>query len=210
MIKLEIYSDPVCPWCMIGKSRLERALESRPDHPFIISWHPFQLNPDMPPGGMARDEYMALKFGPPEQVIEAYRPVIQAAEALGLDLNLPAITHMPNTADAHRLIHWAGLEGRQNAAVNALFRAFFQKGQNIGDHAVLLDIAESVGLSRDLVARLLDSDADLAAVHEADRAARRHGIRAVPCFIIGGEYAVSGAQDTSLWCQIIDEMGNKA
>lgn len=205
-MRLEIWSDPVCPWCFIGKARLERALESRPGHPFVISWQPYLLNPDMPREGMARDDYMALKFGDAEGILNAYRPVIEAAEETGLALDLPAITHMPNTLDAQRLVHWAGLEGRQNAIVTALFRAFFQQGRDIGDLATLTEIAASTGMDRTMTERLLASEADLDLIREGARAARARGIQGVPCFILDGQYAISGAQPVSLWQEVIDDL----
>ena len=206
MITLDIHSDPICPWCHIGKAQLDRALESRPDHPFHIRWHPFQLNPDMPPEGMARDDYLALKFGGDQGVLDAYRPVVEAAEAAGLELDLPAITRTPNTRDAHRLIHWAGLEGRQTAMVSALFRAYFREGRDIGARDVLLDLAAGTGLDRNMIARLLDAGADIDLITEADRAARARGIQAVPFFIIDGQYATSGAQPVAVWQNVIDEL----
>lgn len=204
MITLEIYSDPVCPWCFIGKIALERALEARPNHPFAVTWHPFMLNPDMPADGMDRQEYLELKFG--ERLVEAYRPIVERAETLGLNLNLPAITRQPNTAAAHALIHWAGLEGKQNAAVSALFHAYFQHGRDIGAREVLLDIALSIGMDADLTARLLDAGADRDAVIEADRTARARGIQGVPFFVVAGQHAVPGAQPSELWMQVIDEL----
>lgn len=205
MIALDIWSDPICPWCFIGKARLDRALESRPGHPFEIRWHPFQLNPDMPRKGMDRTEYLALKFGV-EGVLAAYRPVVEAAEATGLALNLPAITRTPNTVDAHRLIHWAGLEGRQGMVLDRLFRAYFQDGQDIGDRTVLTELAAAAGMDRALVARLMATDADCDLIHEADRDARARGIQGVPFFILDNTHAISGAQPTELWQQVIDEI----
>ncbi len=206
MIPLEIWSDPICPWCLIGKTRLDRALESRPDHPFDIRWRPFQLNPDMPAEGMKRDEYMSLKFGDADGVLNAYRPVVEAAENSGLTLDLPAITRTPNTLNAHRLIHWAGLEGRQTAIVSTLFRAYFQQGRDIGDAATLLELAEGCGMDRAMTARLLNSDADAQLVRDADRDARARGIQGVPCFILNGEYAITGAQPVTLWQEVIDDL----
>lgn len=206
MIPLDIYSDPICPWCYIGKARLDRALESRPDHPFEIRWHPFQLNPDMPPEGMSRDEYMALKFGDAQGILAAHRPVIEAAEDAGITFDFPAITRTPSTLDAHRLIHWAGLEGRQNAMVAALFRAYFREGRDIGDHDTLLNLARQSGLDAPLIERLLGTDADANLIREADRMARARGISGVPFFIIDGKYAVSGAQPVQVWQNVIDEL----
>jgi len=209
MITLDIFSDPICPWCYIGKARLERALESRPDHQFDVRWHPFQLNPDMPPEGMERQEYLAVKFGDEKSVMAAYAPVIEAAEATGLTLDLPAIMRTPNTLNAHRLIHWAGLEGRQHAMVSALFRAYFQQGRDIGDSATLLDLARAAGLDMALMERLLNTDADCAQIAETDRAARARGIHGVPFFIIDNSYAVSGAQPSEVWAQVVDELAEQ-
>lgn len=208
MIALEIYSDPVCPWCYIGKVALERAMEARPDHPFAVTWHPFMLNPDMPADGMDRQDYLELKFG--ADLVTAYRPVVDRAEALGLELDLPAITRQPNTLAAHALIHWAGLEGKQNAAVSGLFRAYFQQGRDIGARDVLLEIAKSIGMDVDLTARLLDAGADRDAVVQADRTARARGIEGVPFFVVAGQHAVPGAQQTELWVQVIDELAGQA
>ncbi|MFN4058924.1 MAG: DsbA family oxidoreductase [Roseinatronobacter sp.] len=206
MVTLDIYVDPICPWCLIGKARLERALESRPDHPFQIRWLPFQLNPDMPAGGMARDDYVAMKFGDQAGILRAYQPVIEAAEESGLTLNLPAITRTPNTLDAHRVLHWAGMEGLQTRAIGALMRGYFQQGRDIGCPGTLTEIAASIGMDPTLVARLLDSDADRDLIRETDRDARARGIRGVPFFIVAGTYAVEGAQPASLWQQVVDEL----
>jgi predicted DsbA family dithiol-disulfide isomerase len=206
MITLEVYADPICPWCLIGKARLERALESRPAHPFDIRWLPFQLNPDMPKAGMARETYMAMKFGDQAGILRAYQPVLAAAQESGLTLNLPAIARTPNTLDAHRLIHWAGLEGLQTRAVNALMRGYFQDGRDIGDPATLAELGAGIGMDRQMLVRLLDSDADCDLIRDADRTARARGIRGVPFFIVAGQYAVEGAQPASLWQQVIDEL----
>lgn len=208
MIALEIYSDPVCPWCYIGKVALERAMEARPDHPFAVTWHPFMLNPDMPADGMDRAEYLEMKFG--ADLVTAYRPVVDRAEALGLELDLPAIKRQPNTLAAHALIHWAGLEGKQNAAVSGLFRAYFQQGRDIGARDVLLEIAKSIGMDTDLTARLLDAGADRDAVVQADRTARARGIEGVPFFVVAGQHAVPGAQQPELWVQVINELAGRA
>ncbi|MEZ5752186.1 MAG: DsbA family oxidoreductase [Paracoccaceae bacterium] len=204
--KLDIFSDPICPWCYIGKARLEAALEQRPDHPFVVEWHPFMLNPGMEPGGMDRREYLQAKFGPPEDVVKAYLPVQQAADETGLPMNLSAIARTPSTLDAHRLIHWAGLEGQQNAVVSALFRAYFVDGQDIGDRDTLAGIAAASGLDGAVIARLLDGDADKAEIRARDAEIRERGLQGVPAFILGRTYVVSGAQPASVWLQIIDDI----
>lgn len=208
--KLDIFSDPICPWCYIGKARLWAALEQRPDHPFVIEWHPFMLNPAMPPEGMDRREYLVTKFGGTEGLAKAYVPIQETAEALGLPFNLGAIERTPSTLDAHRLIHWAGLEGRQNAAVDGLFKAYFVEGRDIGDRAVLTGIAGEAGLDAAMIARLLDSDADREAIQTRDSEMRARGLGGVPAFIIGRKYVVQGAQPTEVWLNIIDELAQAA
>ncbi len=205
-IKLDILSDPVCPWCYIGKAQLDRALEAHPDHPFAIEWHPFQLNPEMPPEGMDRQTYVQRKFGGPDQAAAVYDRIAKAAEAAGLALDFEAIERTPNTLDAHRLIHWAGLEGRQTAAVASLFRAYFREGRDIGDHAVLLDLAEAIGLDRAMIERLLASDADVDEIRVRDAHARERGVTGVPTFVVGQQHVVPGAQPPELWNAVIDEL----
>ncbi len=205
MIKLDILSDPICPWCYIGKAGLDRALERHPEHPFEIEWHPYQLNPEMPPGGMDRREYLEAKFGGREAAIQTYARIAETAEAAGLAIDFGAIQTTPNTIDAHRLIHWAGLEARQSAVVSALFRAFFVEGRDIGDREVLLDIAAASGLDRALTGRLIASDADIDDTKARDRNARERGVSGVPTFVVGNQHVVPGAQPPELWDRVIDE-----
>lgn len=206
MVKLDILSDPICPWCLIGKAQLERALEARPDHPFVIEWHPFQLNPDMPPEGMDRRSYLEEKFGGKERAVQIYARIAQNAEAAGIAINFEGIKRTPNTMDAHRLIHWAGIEGAQHRVVSSLMRAYFQEGRDIGDRDTLADIADSAGLDAAVIRKLLDSDADLADIRARDVAAREMGVNAVPTFIVAGKHAVPGAQPTEVWLKVIDEI----
>jgi predicted DsbA family dithiol-disulfide isomerase len=206
MVKLDILSDPICPWCLIGKAQLERALEARPDHPFVIEWHPFQLNPDMPRAGADRRAYLEEKFGGKERAVQIYARIAEHAEAAGVNINFEGITRTPNTLDAHRLIHWAGIEGAQAAVVSSLMRAYFQEGRDIGDRDTLADIADTAGLDAAVIRKLLDSDADLAEIRERDVAAREMGVNAVPTFIVAGKHAVPGAQSTEVWLRVIDEI----
>lgn len=209
MIKLDILSDPVCPWCYIGKANLDRALEARADHPLTIEWHPFQLNPDMPEGGMDRRAYLEAKFGGKENAVKVYARIAEAAEAAGLRIDFSAIDRTPNTIDAHRLIHWAGLEGRQTAAVSRLFKAYFEDGRDIGEREVLLDIAQGIGLDAELIRRLFDSDADLDDIRARDEHARQRGVTGVPTFVLANQHVLPGAQPTDLWLQVIDEIAEQ-
>ena len=206
MIKLDILSDPICPWCYIGKANLDRALEARPNHPLNIEWHPFQLNPDMPEGGMDRREYLETKFGGKENAGKVYARIAEAAEAAGLVIDFEGIRRTPNTLDAHRLIHWAGLEGRQTAVVSRLFKAYFEEGKDIGDSTLLLDIAEGVGLDRAMIGRLIASDSDLDDIRARDLHARNRGVTGVPTFVVGNQHVVPGAQAPELWLRVIDEL----
>ncbi len=209
-VKLDILSDPICPWCYIGKARLDRALEARPDHPFIIAWHPFQLNPDMPAAGMDRRAYLEAKFGGQAGAVRAYLPVAEHAKAAGVTINFDAMARTPNTLNAHRMIHWAGIEGRQTPMVSALFRAYFVEGRDIGDADTLADLADEAGMDAALVHRLLASDADRDEIIARDTAAREMGVNSVPTFIVAGQHAVPGAQPTETWLAVIDEIAARA
>ena len=206
MIKLDILSDPICPWCYIGKANLDRALAKHPDHPFEIEWHPFQLNPDMPKEGMDRRAYLEAKFGGKDGAVSVYSRIAEAAQTAGLNVDFSAIQTTPNTINAHRLIHWAGLEGRQTAVVSRLFKAYFEEGRDIGDRDVLLEIADGVGLDRSMIARLLDSDADAKDIQARDAHARDRGVTGVPTFVVGNRHVVPGAQPPELWSQVINEL----
>jgi len=205
-VKLDILSDPICPWCYIGKTHLDKALAEVPDHPFVIEWHPFQLNPDMPREGMDRREYLERKFGGKEGAVKAYAPVVEHAGNAGLTINFEAMKRTPNTLDAHRLIHWAGIEGKQTEVVDALFQAYFVDAKDIGDHAVLTEIAKGTGLDADATARLLDGDSDVETMRDRDAHSRKMGVNSVPTFIVANQYAVPGAQPPELWKQVIEDI----
>lgn len=209
MIKLDIYSDPICPWCYIGKAKLDAALEIRPDHPFAIHWQPFMLNPDMPPGGMDRRTYLEAKFGGQRQAVQAYLPVQQAAEGAGLQMDLARIARTPCTLNAHRLIHWAGLEGRQAAVVSALFRGYFAEGLDIGDPETLADLAARAGMDRALTATLLAGENDIADIRARDAAIRESGLRGVPGFVIDAQYVLTGAQEPAFWLRLLDDLAGR-
>lgn len=210
MIRLDIFSDIVCPWCYIGKTHLDRALESRADHPFRIEWHPFQLMPDMPPEGAGHVEYLAAKFGGRERALAMMQNVAKAAREAGAEMEIDKVTHLPNTMDAHRLIHWAGIEGKQTAMVSRLFRAHWREGLDVGDHATLSRLAGEVGMDAEAVARLLATDADRDDLRARDQDARTKGVSAVPTFLIAQHYVVSGAQPVHLWQGVIDELAGQA
>ncbi|WP_420586963.1 DsbA family oxidoreductase [Ruegeria sp.] len=205
-VKLDIMSDPICPWCYIGKTHLDKALAAIPDHPFVIEWHPFQLNPDMPDQGMDRREYLERKFGGKDGAVRAYAPVVEHAENAGLSIDFEGMKRTPNTLDAHRLIHWAGIEGKQNEVVDALFDAYFAQARDIGDHEVLADIADGVGMDAAVVLKLLNSDADREDIRTRDTHSRQMGVNSVPTYIVANQHAVPGAQPPEMWEKVIGEI----
>ncbi|WP_170399343.1 DsbA family oxidoreductase [Ruegeria arenilitoris] len=205
-VKLDIMSDPICPWCYIGKTHLDKALAAIPDHPMVIEWHPFQLNPDMPDEGMDRREYLERKFGGKDGAVQAYAPVVEHAEKAGLSIDFEGMKRTPNTLDAHRLIHWAGIEGKQNEVVDALFDAYFVQARDIGDHEVLADIADGAGMDAAVVLKLLKSDADREDIRNRDSHSRQMGVNSVPTFIVANQHAVPGAQPPEMWEKVIGEI----
>ncbi|MFS4583291.1 DsbA family oxidoreductase [Phaeobacter sp. C3_T13_0] len=206
VVKLDILSDPICPWCYIGKTHLDKALAEVVDHPFVIEWHPFQLNPEMPREGMDRRAYLEGKFGGKDGAVKAYAPVVEHASTAGLQINFEAMVRTPNTLDAHRLIHWAGIERKQGEVVDALFDAYFVKAKDIGNAEILADIAASVGMDRDVTLRLLSGETDADEIRNRDAHSRKMGISSVPTFVVANQHAVPGAQQPELWKQVIADI----
>ena len=209
-IRLDIFSDPVCPWCYVGKANLDRALAEHPDHPFAIQWHPFQLNPDMPAEGVAKRTYLEAKFGGKARVDAIHERLRDVARNAGVDMDPDKPQRMPNTLNAHRLIHWAGIEGFQQAVVDALMRAYWVEGRDIGDLPTLAEIAGENGMDRAATLRLLQSDADADDIQARDQDARQKGVSAVPTFLIARQYVVSGAQPPETWGKVIEELAGRA
>lgn len=209
-MKIDIISDTVCPWCLIGKRKLETALAQRPGLDVDITWHPFQLHPDMPPGGADRKEFTASKFGSVERAREIYANIQSAGETLDLAFEFGKIKRSPNTLDSHRLLRWSESTGLQDKLVEVLFRKFFMDGQDLGDQQVLLDAAEEVGMDKVLVTELLESDKDKELVLKEEARAREMGVTGVPFFVFNDKYALSGAQDPSAFLQVFDQIAQEA
>ncbi|NKB53296.1 MAG: thioredoxin domain-containing protein [Rhizobiaceae bacterium] len=195
-VQLDVVSDVMCPWCYIGKRRLEQALESIDDVEVELRWRPFQLDPTLPQEGRDRQEYLENKFGGPEKAKEIYGRIKQAGLDEGLEFDFDAIGVSPNTIDAHRVIRWASNEGAeiQDKLVERLFKDFFMDGANIGQHEVLIDAAREAGMNESVVAALLATDKDRDEVTQEIAVAQQMGVTGVPCFIIDNKYAVMGAQ----------------
>jgi predicted DsbA family dithiol-disulfide isomerase len=192
---IEVFSDVICPWCYIGKRRLEKALELLGDrHDVQVLWRPFELNPGMPPEGIDRRAYRTTKFGSWERSLELEARVATVGSEVGIPFAFDRITRTPNTFDAHRLIGFARHQGRQEAVVEALFQAYFIEGRDIGDRCVLAELAAGVGLDRAEVEGFLVSDRGVGEVRQEEERGRRLGIDGVPYFLINEKVALSGAQ----------------
>jgi predicted DsbA family dithiol-disulfide isomerase len=202
-VTIDVVSDVMCPWCYIGKRRLEAAAAAQPDIGLDVRWRPFQLDATIPPGGMDRRMYLERKFGGADAVERVYAPVRAAGEAEAIPFAFEKIRRSPNTINAHRLIRWAAQAGIQDAMVERLFRLYFLEGGDLTDTAVLAKAAAEAGLEKEVAERLLASDADVAEVKGEIEAAQRMGITGVPTFIVDGRYAVVGAQSPAVLADAI-------
>ena len=203
-MRIDIFSDTVCPWCFIGKRRLERAFEGEIPEGVEIHWRAFQLNPEMPGEGMDRRQYLEAKFGGPEGAKQIYDRIAAAGAGEGIDFQFKSIARTPNSVQSHRLIRYATDKGKQDGLVERLFTAYFLEGKDIGDDAVLADIAEASGLNRKETEAFLAGDERREEILSEDLYARQQGINGVPCF--NGRYALSGAQDPSVLKKVIDSL----
>lgn len=207
-LRIDVVSDVVCPWCFLGQKRLDAAIAASPDIDVSITWRPFQLDATIPAEGLDRKAYMRAKFGDEARLREAHARLDALGAAVGIRYDFDAIKISPNTLDAHRVIRWAGAEGleTQNRLVRDLFKAYFEEGRNIGEHAVLVEAAKEAGMDRAVVESLLASDADGEAVAEEAATASRMGITGVPCFLFESKYAVMGAQEVAALSDAIKQI----
>ena len=193
-LQIDIVSDVVCPWCYIGKRRIENALALVPDVPVHVNWRPFFLNPWIPREGIGRDEYLTAKFGSPEAYKGIAGRVVTAAEEEGLVYRPELVRRQPNTIDCHRLIHWADAQGRSAEMKQRLMELYFRDGGDLTDIEVLVQAAADCGLDAEAVRRRLATDEDVELISAQARDASDKGISGVPTFVFADKYAVSGAQ----------------
>jgi predicted DsbA family dithiol-disulfide isomerase len=210
VIEIDIVSDTICPWCYVGKRRIERALAGFEADAVRIRWHPFQLNPGLPPEGMDRDEYVASKFGGADAARAVYDRIREAGAEEGIAFAFERMPRTPNTFASHRMVHFAAREGLQNEAVEALFRAVFVDGRDIGDFEALVDIGAECGIDPVALAEYLASIEDVDLLRAGEERSRRMGVTGVPFFIIGGRYAVTGAQDSAVLRGVIDTVAEES
>jgi predicted DsbA family dithiol-disulfide isomerase len=204
MLTIDVISDVICPWCFIGKRRLEEALAGRPA---TVRWHPFQLNPDMSREGIDRKEYRIRKFGSWERSLELDAQVAAAGRGEGITFDFDRMARTPNTLDAHRIIWLAGERGAQDAVVEALFLAYFTDGRDLSDRATLAEVAAGAGLDRDEAVELLEGDKGLDVVRAGEEQARRIGVSGVPFFVVNGKVALSGAQPPEMFRRAFEQAG---
>lgn len=203
-IVIEIVFDPACPWCYIGKRRLERALSMRPDLRPVLKWWPFLLNPEMPAEGIDRTSYLLRKYGSETRVGRIYGAIAEVGQSVEIDFAFERIRRAPNTVNAHRLVRFAGAEGRADAAVEALFFSYFIEARDVGNVSILLEIGAELGLDARSLKRYLESGQDAELIYEENARAHRLGVNGVPSFVFGGSLVISGAQEPQVLARMLD------
>lgn len=203
-VRIDVVSDVVCPWCFIGKHRLEQAIAMNPDIPVEVHWRPYFLNDWIPREGIAREDYLTAKFGSPERYVGIAQRVSAAAAEEGLVYAMDKIARQPNTTDAHRLIRWAAGIGKAAEMKQRLMDLYFTEGADLSNAAVLVQAAADVGLDPEDVRAALASDQDVELVGQEVQEAKESGIEGVPCFIFDGKFAVSGAQPADYLAEAIE------
>ena len=193
-VTIDVVSDVVCPWCFIGKRRLEKARALVPDIAVEVRWRPYQLAPDLPPEGVPRDQYLSQKFGSLDRVRATFDRIAAVGAEDGISFAFDRIAVSPNTLNAHRLVLWARSGGHQDAVVEALFRGYFIEGRNLADIGTLIEVGAANGLDAALLGELFASDSDVERTQREIASAQRIGVTGVPFFIVGERFGVSGAE----------------
>jgi predicted DsbA family dithiol-disulfide isomerase len=205
-VRIDVVSDVVCPWCFIGKHRLEAALKLKPDIAVEVRYRPYFLNDWIPREGISREEYLTTKFGSPERYKGIAQRVGAAAAAEGLVYASDKMKRQPNTLDCHRLIHWAEAIGKSAEMKQKLMDLYFTEGADLTQADTLVQAAADVGLDAGTVRADLASDKDVALIEQEAQQAKEAGIEGVPCFIFGGKFAVSGAQAPEYLAEAIERI----
>ncbi len=205
-MRIDIFSDPVCPWCYLGKKRFDLALAARPHYEPRIFWRPYELNPDLPTEGLERAAYVATRVSDPERLAASQRELQQLGEAIGIRFRFDLIERMPNTRRAHLLIALAGRHGRQAAVKERLMQGYFTEGRDIGDLEQLVQLGAEAGLAERESRNALVLRAGQDGVVAAERHAAVIGITGVPTFIFNSQYTISGAQDVAVMTQVFDQV----
>lgn len=209
-MRVDVIFDTVCPWCYIGKKRLEAAIALHGGAGIEIHWNAFLLNPDLPSDGMDRRAYLRAKFGGESRAQRVYAAIARAGASAGIDFNFDAIDWTPNTIDSHRLVRYAQQYGRGGDAVERIFRSYFLDGRDIGKRSVLIGIAEQMGLNADKVRAHLNDNGTVQHILDSNARAHRLGISGVPAFIVDGQFSISGAQEPSVIARLLDVARERA
>ncbi|MCW8915527.1 MAG: DsbA family oxidoreductase [Magnetovibrio sp.] len=203
-MQIDVFFDPICPWCFIGKRRLQRALGQRSSLSVDLTWRPFMLNPEMPPTGMERNDYLLHKFGTQARVRRLLGALEETGQSEEISFNFDRIEHTPSTVNAHRLVRYASEHGLGEQVVERLFCSYFQDGLNIGEMEELSAIGRSIGLEGGPLDMYLDSTLDVEWVLEQNSKAHRNGVNGVPCFMVDGQLALQGAQPPEILARLLD------
>ncbi len=203
-MEIDIIFDTVCPWCYIGKKRLEKALASRPGIEVRSNWKPFLLNPEMPPQGIDRTAYLIKKFGSEARIKHIYGTIGEVGQSVEIDFAFERIGKTPNSVDSHRLVRFAGRQGLSDEAVEVLFVEFFLNGRDIGDTGVLVEIGGALGLDERSLGAYLKSDEDVRLIHDQNVEAHRLGVNGVPAFAFNDKFVISGAQEPQVLARMLD------
>ncbi|MDA0369289.1 MAG: DsbA family oxidoreductase [Proteobacteria bacterium] len=208
-MKIDIISDTICPWCFVGKRRLEAALAERPELDVEIVWHPYQLNPTTPKEGVDRKDYLREKFGSETYPDGMLGALGEAGHSTGIGFKFNEMNRVPNTINSHRVLHWARESGCQDALAEILFRRYFIDNEDIGDPDTLVAAAEEAGLDPTVIRERLADDTDDELVRAEAQHASKMGITGVPTFIVDGRYAVQGAQTSDVFLQVFDKIAEE-
>lgn len=203
-MRIDIVFDTVCPWCFVGKRRFDRALRMRPNLHVDVQYRSFLLNPDLPPEGVDRREYLERKFGSPHQYDRIAEALMITGQGEGIDFNLGDINRTPNSANSHRLVRMAQERGCPDEAVDLLFKSYFERSLDIGDLGVLLELAEELGFDNAEAEEHLSGETDLNAVYTENARMHRLGITGVPCYIFNETRAIAGAQEPEILARMLD------
>ena len=209
MIQLKVLSDPICPWCYIGKKALDKAKHKFPQELLNIVWMPFQLNPKMPKKGMERKVYLVNKFGSSDNAIKAYAPILERFNSCKIDCDFTKIKITPNTLDAQRLIHWGGIEGCQSKMIENLFKGYFLNGADLGNKEILIGLGEISGLSKNITNKLLESEEDKETILHIESKYRQAGVHDIPTYLINDDFVVTGAQTEEFWIKVLTEIPDR-
>ncbi|MEE2698786.1 MAG: DsbA family oxidoreductase [Pseudomonadota bacterium] len=203
-MRIDLIIDTVCPWCYIGKKRLDKALESRPAITAKPNWKPFLLNPELPNCGIDRTAYLIKKFGTKARINHFYSAISEAGQSVEIDFAFGRINKTPNSVNSHRLIRYSSLYNLANVVIESLFTEFFVNGQDIGDIGVLVEIGASHGINANDLLVYLESDKDVQLIHDENNKAHRLGIDGVPSYSFNNKFLISGAQDHIVLSRMLD------